>query len=307
MSTPSRSSSIGFIGAGIVGFCLAITLSRKGYMVKAVASRSRSSAKALASRIDGCVPYSSAQDVVNNCDVVFVTTPDDAIAKVVSSVSWRKGQGVLHCSGAASLDVLEPARRQGAIVGTFHPLQTFSSLDEATKNLPGTTCAIEGGPVSRAFLENVALDLRCRPLFLKPGDKALYHASAVMVCGFTVGLAKLATDLWGSMGFSQEEALAALMPLLRGTVNSLESVGLPQALTGPFARGDVGTVQKHLEALVAKAPEAVLAYCELGLAQLPMAMEKGGLDIETAHRIKAVLESYLHREPSAAAESLVKQ
>lgn len=290
-----------------MGSCLAISLSRKGYRVKAVASRSISSAKALASRIAGCLPYSSAQDLVNNCDVVFIATPDDTIVEVVSSVSWRAGQGVIHCSGAASMDALDLARRQGAVVGTLHPLQTFSSLDESMRNLSGTTCAIEGGPVSRAFLESVALDLECRPLFLKPGDKALYHASALMACGFTVGLVKLATDLWKGMGFSQEEALAALMPLLRGTVNSLESVGLPQALTGPFARGDVGTVQKHLEALAAKAPEAVPVYCELGLAQLPLAVEKGALDVETANQIKSVLESYLHREPSAAAENLVKQ
>ena len=298
MQTFNISSRIGFIGAGVVGTCLALGLSQKGYRVKGVASRSFSLAKVLASRLEDCLAYSSVQEVADASDVVFITTPDDAIGQVASTVSWRSAQGVLHCSGAATLDVLEPAKRQGALVGGFHPFQTFSSVEEAVKALPGTTFAIEGEPPIGAFLENAALALGGRPLFLKPGDRVLYHASAVMACGFTVTLAKLATDLWKALGFQRENALEALLPLLRGTIESMGSVGIPQALTGPLARGDVGTMRKHLDALEANAPEVVLVYCHLALAQLPIALEKGNLAHDTAKEIQALLERYLHKETS---------
>ena len=62
---------------------------------------------------------------------------------VVNQVRWHRGQYVVHCSGADSLDVLEPARMVGAQVGSFHPLQTFASIQKAIDNLPGSTFALE--------------------------------------------------------------------------------------------------------------------------------------------------------------------
>ena len=81
--------------------------------------------------------------MADHADLVFITTPDDAIPAVVNQVRWHPGQSVVHCSGADSLDVLEPARIVGAQVGSFHPLQTFASIQKAIDNLPGSTFALE--------------------------------------------------------------------------------------------------------------------------------------------------------------------
>mgnify|MGYP001236885631 CR=1 FL=1 len=174
---------VAFIGAGTVGKSLAVALERHGYKVVAAASRTYGSARALAGLVDGCAAYSTQQEAVDAADFVLVTSTDAAIGAIVAGVSWRSGQGVAHCSGAASLDVLKEAQDQGAAIGAFHPLQTFSSVDEALKRVPGSTFAIEGDDEIRAYLRELALALGGNPIFLRPEDKPLYHASVVMMGG----------------------------------------------------------------------------------------------------------------------------
>lgn len=290
MAQPGRQSRIGFVGAGVVGTTLAVALARQGYRVVAAASRSLASAQALAARVPGCAALASAQQVADACDVVFITTPDDAIEAVAASVSWRPGQTAVHCSGAASLDVLASARRQGALVGAFHPVQTFSSVERALEALQGITFAIEGVPQVRPFLEELALALGGRPLALDSQARPLYHASTVMACGMVVALAAVAAELWQGFGVGRSEAIAALLPLMRETVANVGAVGPPAALTGPYARGDVGTVRKHLAALQSRAPEVLALYCQLALAGLPLALEKGRLTQERAVEIRELLK-----------------
>ncbi|MCL4508257.1 MAG: DUF2520 domain-containing protein [Chloroflexi bacterium] len=283
--------TIGFVGAGTVGTALAITLSGKGYPVSAVASRSKSSADALAARVPGCRALESAQAVADNADLVFITTPDDAIANVAATLIWHAGQGVVHCSGAASLDILGPAARDGAQTGAFHPLQSFANVSRAMENIPGSTFAIEAESPLRETLAEMARAMNGKPVLLKPGDKVLYHTAAVIVSNYTVALMKMATDLWQLFGVSTPEATEALLPLLRGTVNNIASIGLPNCLTGPIARGDIGTVERHLAALEQRAPQLLAGYRELGQHAVDVALQKGKVDQAQAERMLELLHA----------------
>jgi predicted short-subunit dehydrogenase-like oxidoreductase (DUF2520 family) len=213
--------------------------------------------------------------VVDNAQIVFITTPDDAIAGVVSGLQWHRGQGVLHCSGADSSRILEPAKSFGAYVGGFHPLQTFASVTHAIENIPGSTFAIEAEDPLLSTLQDMTADLGGEWVMLTAGDKVLYHAAAVIACNYLVTLVKLATDLWQSFGVSPQQSTKALLPLLRGTLSNIENVGIPDCLTGPIARGDVGTIAKHISALEQSAPGILTTYRELGLQTIPIALAKG--------------------------------
>ena len=79
------------------------------------------------------------------------------------------------------------------------------------------------------------------------------------------------------------------MPLLRGTLNNIENVGLPNCLTGPIARGDLGTIRKHLAALEKSAPALLSTYRELGLQTIPIAVDKGKIDAGKAEELKRLL------------------
>lgn len=282
---------IGFIGAGRVASALARRLKDAGYQVVAIASQRDATARRLAALVPNAMA-TSAQGVADTADLVLITTPDSAIREVAGSVRWRRGQYVVHTSGAESLDVLAAPVAAGAIAGSLHPLQTFADAETAMANLPGSVFAIEAEGPLRELLTRIVESLRGIPVYVRSEDKALYHAAAVLVSNYTVTLAKLATDLWLLMGVDRPTALKALLPLLQGTVNNLEAIGLPAALTGPVARGDVETVRRHLVALREAAPEFVAVYRELGLQTIPVALARGGLEEGAARGLREVFESF---------------
>jgi len=281
---------LGFIGAGTVGTAIATRLSAKGYPVVAVYSRSRTSAERLAQAVDSCLVLDSGQELADTAELVFITTPDDAIASVASALKWRAGQSVVHCSGADSTASLEPARKLGAQVGVIHPLQTFASVAQAIENIPGSTFALEAEEPLLTTLKEIANALEGHWIELKASDKVVYHAAAVIACNYLVTLVKLAADLWQTFNVPTTEATRALLPLLRGTIHNLETVGIPQCLTGPLARGDTGTIKKHLDALEKTAPAVLSTYRELGLQTIPVALAKGKINQEQAEELKALLK-----------------
>ena len=281
---------IGFIGAGTTGTALAVRLSQKGYAVLAVSSRSLASAQRLAELVTDCKAYESAQEVADISDLVFITTPDDIIARIAQETQWHAGQSVVHCSGAHSVDILEPARQLGANVGSFHPLQTFAGVQQAIENLPGSAFALEAEEPLLSMLKELASILDGNWAELKPGDKALYHAAAVFVSNYLVTLVRLALDLWQDFGVPPEEATQALLPLLKGTVNNIENIGLPNCLTGPVARGDLGTISKHLDVLNNRNSRVLSTYKELGLRTIPIALAKGNIDEKRAEELETLLK-----------------
>jgi predicted short-subunit dehydrogenase-like oxidoreductase (DUF2520 family) len=281
---------LGFIGAGTVGTALAARLAGRGYPVIAVSSRSRTSDQRLAQAASGCQIFDSNQAVADNAELIFITTPDDAIASVAAEVNWHPGQSVVHCSGADSVDILQPAREAGAKVGAFHPLQTFASLQQAMENIPGSTFALEAEEPLLGTLKDMAIALEGQWVELKSSDKVLYHAAAVLACNYMVTLTKLATDLWQTFGVPPPKATKALVPLLRGTLHNIETIGIPQCLTGPIARGDVGTINKHLDALKSTAPHLVSTYRELGRQTIPIAVAKGKINQSQAQELQNILQ-----------------
>jgi len=284
---------LGFIGAGTVGTALSVSLSHKGYPVVAVSSRSQASARNLARAISSCLLVSSNQDVADAAELVFITTPDDAIAPVVSQIRWHKGQSVVHCSGADSTDILEPARKLGAYVGVFHPLQTFANVRQAIENMPGSTFTLEAEEPLLKTLMDMVTALGGYWIELKASDKVVYHASAVIACNYMVTLVKLATDLWQTFDIPMHQATQVLLPLIRGTIHNIDTVGIPQCLTGPIARGDTGTIRKHLQALQKVAPSLLSTYRELGLQTIPVALAKGRINQHQAEELKAILKEVI--------------
>jgi len=285
-----KKKTVGFIGAGKVGTALAARLFKGGYHVAAVADTNLRATEKLVELVPGCRVLKNAQQIADSADHVFITTPDDFIHKVASELTWHHDQNVVHCSGAASIDILEPAEKYGAMVGSFHPCQAFASVDQAIENLPGSTFSIEAQSPLLDILKDMASSIGCDWIVLKPGDKALYHAAAVFVSNYSVALLKVATDLFQHFGVSPAQATKVLMPLIQGNLNNMRNLGLPNCLTGPIARGDVGTIKKHITALQEKEPSLLKLYAELGLQTIPVALAKGAIDDRAGKDLKALLK-----------------
>jgi predicted short-subunit dehydrogenase-like oxidoreductase (DUF2520 family) len=124
-------------------------------------------------------------------------------------------------------------------------------------------------------------------ILIPPTLRPLYHAGAVTASNFLVTLAAAAAGMLRSAGVEGDDALRALLPLMRGTLANLEEVGLPGALTGPIVRGDTETVRMHLARL---SGEARAVYCALGIETLRLARE-AGLDERQAAALESMLAS----------------
>ena len=292
MALFNQTSAIGFIGAGAVGGSLAVCLAQAGYKVVAVASRTFASAQLFAERIEGCQAYETAQEVADAAQLVVISTSDDAIREVAEGLRWHPGQVAVHCSGATSLDVFQHPVSQGAAAGALHPLQAFSSVENGVDGIPGTTFGIEGDSAVGSALADMARRIGGSPVFVKAEDKALYHLTGVMMGNLLTCLAATAAQLWEQCGYSRAEGVKALVPMMRGVVSNLERSGVPAAVTGPYVRGDLGTIRKHVETLSARAPEALPLYRELARVAVPFGVEKGALSLETARRIEQILKDY---------------
>jgi predicted short-subunit dehydrogenase-like oxidoreductase (DUF2520 family) len=297
---------VGVIGAGAVGGALLAALGARGATVGmapvAIASRTFAHAQTAAARAPGCEPLASLNALAARCDLVFIATSDDAIQSVAQQTLWRRGQVVAHLSGAHGAALLLAAAARGAVVAALHPLMTFPhSLRDADAaqtlaRLAGTTWALECADAAVATrLGAFVAALAGRAIALTEADRAPYHLSGVLASNYVATLLGAAADLWAGWGVGRAEALQALLPLLRATVENLEAVGLPDALTGPIARGDVGAIRIHeawLRAYAATPETAALreAYEALARLTVPLAREKGALDAESAAALLHALD-----------------
>src|SRR2546421_792728 len=256
---PSKKVTLGFIGAGRAGTGLASDFARAGVNVVAIASRTSASAQKLAKRVRGaraCAP----QEVADRADIAFSTVPGDSIEVVAAGVRWRAGAACVHCSGAADLDVLRKAVADGALAGGFHPLHMFGEAGERRGALAGSSIALAGPDALVQRLARLARALDARPLRLPEGGRALYHAAANFSGAFVIALIQETVALWGRLGIAQGAALAALLPLLRGTADNVEKLGAAGGLGSAIAPGDAGAIRRHLDVLASEAPQSLQLY-----------------------------------------------
>ena len=270
---------IGFIGAGKVGFSLGKFFAEGGIPVTGYYSRHRESAQEAAA-FTGTRGYESLEDLVGESDALFVTVPDGAIASVYEQLKQYEitGKQICHCSGAmtaaeAFFDVAE----HGALGYSIHPLFPISSKYETYRELAGAFFCLEGGNTSaeqeglhrwQSLLES----LGCAVRSIDGSAKVRYHAACAIASNLVCGLMQESVELLRTCGFSEQEGLMALAPLIRSNVEHMLEVGPIKALTGPMERCDTTTVAKHLDCFLQESDRSM--YAAVSKKLLTMAEEK---------------------------------
>ncbi|MGO8947660.1 MAG: Rossmann-like and DUF2520 domain-containing protein [Ktedonobacterales bacterium] len=311
--------SIGFVGAGAVGSTLVRALVESGVKIRAVAAKNLAHAKALVERLPtGMAQALSPAEVVQSCDLVFLAVSDDMIEPLAKSLPWHSGQSAVHLSGAKSSAALAASRDMGAQVAALHPLMTFPRAElerpalQLLGRLRGCYWALDTEePTLAEQLQRLVGILRGHLLKLSVESRIPYHIGAVFASNYVVALVGAACALFETLGMGQGESLSALLPLVRASVDSMAELGIPQALSGPVARGDAGTVATHLDwlqhfrqvslsgsevptsatSLAAQMESATEAYRALAQVALLLAAEKQTITQEQIAAIRALLET----------------
>ena len=267
--------TIAFVGAGRAANVLGVALAKAGYSVVAVASRTRGSAKAAANAIQTagaahCVAV-EVQAAADAAELVLVTTTDGAIAEVASSVRWRTGQAVAHCSGALGADALNPAREQGAEIGAWHPFQTLAG----SAKLEGVTFGIEAGGKLYETLAQMSRAVGGTLLNVPPEARPLYHAASVLACGYLTTLLREARRVWEAAGLPEKAGRQAIGAIAEATLANVRALGEGPTVTGPVSRGDTETVRLHLESIRELVPELLPLYTAISRRSAVLSLDAG--------------------------------
>jgi len=167
-------------------------------------------------------------------------------------------------------EALEPLRAVSAGVAQMHPMISFASTSRSPTLSRGNV-RVQGDPTAARRAVALAKRLGMTPRSLPGMSTVGYHAAAGLLANGAAALAAVSAELLVRSGVPRPQAPRLLGPLLRSVADNVESLGLPEALTGPVRRGDVAGVAKHLTLLGELLPEAVPLYRAAGLAQLPLA------------------------------------
>jgi predicted short-subunit dehydrogenase-like oxidoreductase (DUF2520 family) len=298
--SPEPTPVVFIMGAGVVGTALAARLVRAGVPVAGLHGRQAELSDA-ASAISGVLSSTGEiPEILTQSDVVIVSVRDERIREVVDRLVREKRLGknqiLLHTSGAnASGDILSAARAHVKALGTLHPLVSFADSRLAVEGLRTVAFGIEGDPPARRVAGKLVALLGARSVVVDSKNLALYHAGAVMVSNYVVALADLGKTLLIEAGVPQSEALPALIPLMTSVVQNLAQVGLPGALTGPVERGDVSSVERHMETLERRAPQMLELYKLMGREVLRIALSKGPLDADAVARLEGLFQARTSR------------
>ncbi|MDP6958328.1 MAG: DUF2520 domain-containing protein [Planctomycetota bacterium] len=263
--------TVSIIGGGQTGRAFGKLLSRAGFELRSVVCRSLPHAKEAVAFIGAGTPTLSPE----KADLILLAVPDDQIEAVSSQLEGISGSIVIHLCGALSVDVLESAKRAGARVGALHPLRSFADPEAAVDSFGGTYCAVEGDPSEE--LKGLVESIGGIPLRLDSTGKILYHAGAVFASNYLVTLLDASRKLLEKAGIPKAESLGPALSLAQGTLRNIERIGIPEALSGPVERGDVGTLQKHWEEIQSRMPELTVGYSELARKTVEVALEKGSV------------------------------
>lgn len=240
---PTPDAPVVLIGRGRVGGSLTAAARDAGIPARAAASADAAAASAGATAVLLCVPDAAIGEV---CEAVAKADPLPSL--------------VGHVSGAGTLAALEPAFAAGAATFSLHPLQTFP---DAATAIEGTPAAVAGSDDAAAgFARALGERLGMRTFDVPEEQRAAYHAAACMASNFLVALQEASAGLLARAGVGDpagSEARELLAPLVLRTAANWAERG-PDALTGPIARGDRETVERHRAALAELSPELLDAY-----------------------------------------------
>lgn len=281
--------TVGVISAGRVGSVLGAALGRAGHHVAAVAAVSEASRRR-AERLLPTATVAPPDQVAAAASLLLLAVPDDALGALVNGLAnanaVARGTIVVHTSGSAGTSVLAPLIEQGALPLALHPVMTFTGTEVDLQRLDGASWGVTTDELLRPVGETLVIEMGGEPEWITENNRALYHSGLAFGANNLVTLVAQSEALLREAGVEHPERM--LGPLLGAAMDNALRSG-DAALTGPIARGDAGTVARHIETLQSVAPDTVEAYVAMARLTAVRALAAGTLDVEQAASLLDVL------------------
>ena len=273
-TTSAKRPVVSIVGPGRLGTALALNLQRAGWDVARIAVRadaaSLSAARKLARPVDAKVVRIGESALPEG--LAWITVPDGVIGDVAAQLALQqnwKGMTVFHSSGALTSDELAPLRDAGARVASVHPGMTF--VRKVIPSLQGVPFGIEGDSAALRLARRVIADVGGTSVTIRKENKVLYHAFDAFASPLLIVLMAALEEVGKAAGIPERKMRSMAGPLLRRTLENYLQHGAAAAFSGPFVRGDVAVVGRHLTELrkVPLAREAYVALAKVAAERLP--------------------------------------
>lgn len=282
------------MGAGRLATVLAAALRGAGYRITEVVPRDRPPSRAVARTLAGKVGARgvTASTATLDADLLWFCVPDreirGAAAELADRIAALKSEGspstirfAFHSSGALVSRELESLRKLGVAVAAVHPLMTF--VPASRPSLEGLPFALEGDSAAKKLAAKIVGALGGEYFLVADRRKVAYHAWATMLSPLLLAYLVTLEDAARSAGLRREEARRLSLPIIRQTLENYYHLGPQDSFSGPFIRGDVETVAKHL-GLLKKSSTTRAVYKALGRAAL------AGLPVKNRNQLRRLLE-----------------
>jgi predicted short-subunit dehydrogenase-like oxidoreductase (DUF2520 family) len=241
-----------FVGAGNLATHLAQAFYRNGYRILQIYSRTESSARTLAEKVEADYTTDLHKLPANDISLYVVSLTDSAFAELLPEMTAGREQALwVHTAGSLSMDVWKNrVKRYGAL----YPLQTFSKQREIDfRNVPFFIEAAH--KEDTAYLKTIAGSLSSKIYEADSEQRKYLHLAAVFACNFVNHLYALSADLLGKYNLPFE----LLLPLIDETAQKIHELPPEYAQTGPAVRYDKNIMDKHLS-MLANQPELQKIY-----------------------------------------------
>lgn len=235
------------------------------------------------------------EPLARDTQLLILAVPDEVVPELAFAVAAHGAApdrcAAFHLSGALPTDVLGPLYEQGYTVGALHPMVNVPDRSRGADRLAGAWLAGTGSTEALSVARRLAAAVDARVLTVPAVRRPLYHAAVVMGASYVLPLIGLSVRLMERAGVSGDEALPALLSMLRDTALNVEEGGFHEALPDPLASGDLEAVSLHLRALD---PSDQRLYAVLGLEMLRLAGD--GLDPATRDAFADLFGRYVDFE-----------
>jgi predicted short-subunit dehydrogenase-like oxidoreductase (DUF2520 family) len=234
--------NLAIVGSGNLAWHLAPELENVGHRIVEIFSPKLKNAKALQKRLYNAEINHSLDFADSSADIIIICVSDDAIEEVAREIALPENAVIVHTAGS------QPVSRLGYAIseqrGVFYPLQTFTKNKRIV--FDDVPILIEAEDLhTERILKKLAKSISKNVYCVSSKDRLALHIAAVFACNFTNHLFHVSNEILRKHGFDFE----LLRPLIAETINKSLDIGPANAQTGPAARRDMETLNRHLEYL----------------------------------------------------------
>ena len=270
--------NITLIGAGAVGRSIALALFYRGYQLLGIYSQSGRTAQNIGKRVKA-KDFGLLEELKEKPRIIIIAVKDSEIRSVVNFLSRQfvslSGVTVLHTSGVLSSSELNPLRRKGASIGSFHPMQTFPQKNISGKEFENSWIAIEGDKKAISTSRKISSILKAKNFVISANNKILYHIAGVFASNYLVTILFVVEQIARRAKIQPENLWKIFLPIINKTITNVATTSPKDAITGVIERKDIAMIKQHLGALNShKLKHLIPLYAALGIETARLVKEK---------------------------------